>query len=148
MNGAIHMHVFFYLNHATDCTSSPFSSLPANSRSSTMCMQVLPFLFFLSRKRQPLHVPGRHAKKRQQPTIHVNRHASHVNIPHEPCKPIFPFTFLTAQPLELPLFHQQPPHGGSARWGLRVAEPPPNLTGSKHTGSQAIYAMNSKSQIH
>jgi hypothetical protein len=22
---------FFYLNHATDCTSSPFSSLPANT---------------------------------------------------------------------------------------------------------------------
>jgi hypothetical protein len=48
----------------------------------------------------------------------------------------------------LPLFHQQSPHGGSARWGLRAAEPPPNLTGNKHTGSQVIYAMKSKSQIH
>jgi hypothetical protein len=59
----------------------------------------------------------------------------------------FPLTSLTTQPPEPLLFHQQPPHGGSARWGLRAAEPPPNLTGSKHTGSQAIYAMNNKSQI-
>jgi hypothetical protein len=44
----------------------------------------------------------------------------------------FPLTSLTTQPPEPMLFHHQPPHGGSARWGLRAAEPPPNLTGSKH----------------
>jgi hypothetical protein len=36
----------------------------------------------------------------------------------------------------------------AACWGLRAAEPPRDLTGSMHTGSQTIYAMNSKLQIH